>query len=95
MSLSIFKLVADCSFQSLIESLMLSYRKGAQKIHHQTKLVCEASNTILFSTKGGVSMCGDDVEGESEVATMVVLEGKGQHLAAETMARACLPTPRG
>ena len=28
-------------------------------------------------------MCGDHVEGESEAATTVVLEGKGQHLAAE------------
>jgi hypothetical protein len=42
-------------------------------------------------------MYRDDVEGESEVATMVALEGKGQHLAAEAMAlaRACLPTPQG
>jgi hypothetical protein len=39
-------------------------------------------------------MYGDDVEGESEVATMAALEGKGQHLA-EAMARACLPTPQG
>ena len=74
---------------------MLSSRKGAQKIHHQTKFV--RLQTPFFSTKGDVSMYGDDVEGESEVGTMVVLEGKGQHLAAEAMAlaRACLPTPQG